>query len=440
MKKVKILVILLAFVAVSNGQFIQSGPMLGYSEMREVMIWVQTTKQVKVKASYWVVSTPGTKFYTDEITTSKNEAYTAKLIADKVQPSNEYNYEIYIDGKIQKFNYPLSFQSKKQWLWRTDAPDFRMALGSCTYVAEQAYDRPGESYGGNYEVFKSIYSKKPDLMLWLGDNTYLREADWDTKTGIFHRYTHSRSLNEMQPLLASTHHYAIWDDHDFGPNDSDRSFKNKNITLEAFQLFWGNPTFGIDNIRGAFTSFQWADCEFFLLDNRYYRSPDFQKTGECTILGKEQYQWLKDALVGSKATFKFIAMGGQFLNEVKAHETYANICSTERDSLLNMLKNEKIAGVIFLSGDRHHSEVSKLIRTDAYPLHDFTISSLTSRANTRAGEEKNILRIPESLVTERNFGTIEVTGSKNERQLKLTLFDVGGNEKWNSIIKAKDLK
>ncbi len=408
--------------------------------MREVLIWLQTKEAAKVKAAYWIKTAPGSVFFTDEIITNKNKAFTVKLIADKIQPDNEYKYQIYINGKPQKFDYLLSFQSKKQWLWRTNAPDFKMALGSCSYVSEPAYDRPGEAYGTNYEIFTSIYNKKPDLMLWLGDNIYLREADWDTKTGIFHRYTHTRSLKELQPLLASSYNYAIWDDHDYGPNDSDRSFWNKNATYEAFQLFWGNPSYGVGDTKGAFTNFKWADCDFFLLDNRYHRSPNTQKSGQCTLLGKEQLQWLKDALVSSKGTFKFVVMGGQFLNEAKVYETYSNTCAAERDTILNILKREKIPGIIFISGDRHHSEVSKLQRLDAYPLYDFTISPLTSGANTRAREETNTLRIPESVTTERNFGLIEVTGAKNERQFKLSFFDINGIEKWSTIIKEKEVK
>ena len=54
--------------------------------------------------------------------------------------------------------------------------------------------------------------KNPDFMLWLGDNTYLRESDWNSRTGFIKRYPHTRALSELQPLLASTHHYATWDD------------------------------------------------------------------------------------------------------------------------------------------------------------------------------------------------------------------------------------
>ena len=71
-------------------------------------------------------------------------------------------------------------------------------------------------------------------MMWLGDNMYLRTPDFLSNTGIRHRYRHARSLPELQPLLGSVHHYAIWDDHDYGPNDADGSFVNKQLTESAF--------------------------------------------------------------------------------------------------------------------------------------------------------------------------------------------------------------
>ncbi|GIW22754.1 MAG: hypothetical protein KatS3mg068_1761 [Candidatus Sericytochromatia bacterium] len=67
-------------------------------------------------------------------------------------------------------------------------------------------------------------------------------------------------------------------------------------------------------IKVVFTKFEWSDVEFFLLDNRYYKSPNNRVTGEKTLLGKEQINWLIDSLVNSKATFKIIAMGVQVLN------------------------------------------------------------------------------------------------------------------------------
>ncbi len=294
-----------------------------------------------------------------------------------------------------------------------------------------------EFYGADYGIFDVIANKKPDLMLWLGDNTYLREADWFTRTGILHRFTHTRSLPEMQKLLATTHNYAIWDDHDFGPNNSNRSFIHKDKTLEAFQLFWGNPTYGVNGQKGITTQFQFHDIDYFLLDNRYFRAPNNRKSGERTILGKDQLEWLIDALASSYAPFKMVAVGGQFLNTVDDFETFA-MYPEERNYILQRLKEENIKGVIFLTGDRHHSELSKYTAGNGWTCYDLTVSPLTAGFSTFGEKEANKLREKGTLVSQRNFGTIEFYGKRTERALKITLFDNKGGELWNREIKASE--
>lgn len=429
---------ILVTINISFSQNIKSGPMLGYSEMKEVLIWIQTTSETKVKIKYWVKSNPDKSFFTDEIITQKQNAFVAKLIADKVLPSQKYDYQVFINGKLEKFDYPLNFQSKVLWEHRMDAPDLKFALGSCAFINETEVDRPGEPYGGEYDIYTSIFQKKPDFMIWGGDNVYLREVDWDTQTGIYHRYTHSRSLKELQPLLASTHNYAIWDDHDFGPNDSDKSFYNKQKTTDAFKLFWGNNTYGVAGLEGTTSQFKWNDCEFFMLDDRFYRTSARRKGIKSTILGEKQIDWLIDALLYSNAAFKFVVVGSQFLSSSASKENFNNY--SDREVILKQLADERIPGVIFISGDRHFTEVSKMERQGSYPLYDFTISPLGSKPFKNADKEVNFYRIPESLLTERNFGTIEVSGSKQERQLKLTTFNVKGEEKFIIVIKSKDLK
>ena len=280
---------------------LQSGPMPGYTDMLETTLWVQTKAPAKVQIAYWNAAGKADTLLTEPVTTQKHSAYTAKLVADKVQPGQKYNYQLRIDGKAVSLPYPTQFQTLPLWQWRADPPNFTLATGSCNYVNEPDYDRPGQGYGSDHHIFKAIHDRRPDVMLWLGDNTYLREPDWNTRTGILYRNTHSRSLPELQPLLASTHHYAIWDDHDFGPNDSDGSFPFKDLTYEAFQLFWPNPSFGVNGQKGITTFFQWADIDFFLLDNRYFRTANNRKTGDMQILGAEQIDWLISALSNSRA-------------------------------------------------------------------------------------------------------------------------------------------
>ena len=436
--KERLLLLFLLSVLVAPLLFaqIQSGPMVGYSEMREVLLWVQTKQAAKVKFMYWEQGNTAQKMSTDEILTQKNTAFVAKIVADQAQPSKKYEYEVWIDGKKTTLPYALSFQSQTLWQWRSDPPALKFAFGSCVFVNDAPYDRPN-AYGGEYEIFNSILAQKPDFMVWGGDNIYLREPDWNTRTGIMHRNTHTRSLPEMQPLLGSVHHYATWDDHDYGPNDSDRSFWLKNTTSEAFRLFWGNPNYIFE---GACTStFEWGDAQFFMLDDRWFRSPNDLKT-DRTYFGEAQIKWLLDALTDSKATFKFIVAGGQILNTASIYENYATYGS-ERNQLLNSITEARISGVVFLTGDRHHTILHKLERFGTYPLHDFTISALTSGTGPPRKEEltQNTV-IAETIVSKRNFATFEITGIAKERVLKITDFDSKGVQLWTREIKANDLK
>jgi alkaline phosphatase D len=429
---------LLVFSATGQSSLLQSGPMVGYSDFLEVNLWVQTKQAADVKIVYFEKAKPTPRFETAAVRTRPDKAFSTHLIADKVQPGKRYAYELYVNNKKVDRPYPLEFQTQTLWQWRTDPPDFKFATGSCVYINETEFDRPGKPYGGEYGIFTSIASQKPDFMLWLGDNTYLREVDWNSRTGVYHRYTHTRSTPELQPLLGSTHNYAIWDDHDFGPDNSDRGFANKELTLEAFKDFWTNPNYALGEKAGITGTFQWNDVQFFLLDNRYFRTPDRNRLQERTMLGKEQLQWLIDALIYSRATFKVVVIGGQVLNTAELEENYTDY-GTEREKILNAISEARVPGVLFLTGDRHHTILSKLERPGRYPLYDLTVSPLTSSAY-EPKNEPNTVAVPNTLVAERNFAVVEVKGPRTDRVMTFHIYDVKGNEKWKQEINAKDLK
>jgi alkaline phosphatase D len=418
---------------------VQSGPMVGYSEMTEAALWVQTTAAAKVKFMYWETALPQKKMSTEEVTTTKDKAFTASLKADKLRAGKKYTYELYINGNLVKRPYPLQFQSQTLWQWRTDPPEFTFAIGSCAYINEPEVDRPGKPYGSGYGIFNTIHQQKPDFMLWLGDNTYLREVDWNTRSGILHRYTHTRSTPEMQPLLGSVHHYATWDDHDFGPDNSDRSFWNKQLTRDAFKLFWANPNYAASDQEGIYGTFQWNDVQFFLLDNRYYKTPNNNFLGERTLLGKDQLQWLIDALIYSRAPFKFIVIGSQVLNPTQLEDSYTYY-PEEKGKLLTAIRQANIPGVMFLDGDRHHSVLMKQDREGTYPLYDLTVSPLTAGTAPTWPQENLSLMVPGTLFIEHNFALLNIKGPRTDRVLTIRLMNDKGQEVWNREIKANDLK
>ena len=429
----------LMFISTYAQDLIKSGPMVGYSTMQEVLLWVQTEETANVHFEYYEINNPKVKFSTDKIETEKKNGYVAKLIADQVIPGKKYKYEVYINNYKIERNYAMEFQTQELWKWRTDPPDVKFVIGSCSYINEPKFDRPGKPYGSNFEIFNSINKKKPDFMLWLGDNTYLREPDWNSRTGFIKRYSHTRAFPELQPLLASTHHYATWDDHDYGPNNSDGSFWLKETASEIFKLFWGNPNYNVTGKGGITGFFQWSDLDFFLLDNRYHRTANNNLTGNRQMLGKDQIDWLINALSFSQASFKFVAVGGQVISNGAVYENYATY-PDERKYLLDKIREAKIEGVIFLDGDRHHTILSKMQETkNVYPLYDLTCSSLTAGVNND-NEPYNSFKLEETFVNVNNFGMLNVTGPTNDRELTIQIFDKDGKELWIKSIKANDLK
>lgn len=441
-KTFQLLFIFFATYSFAQNSLLQSGPMVGYCEMTEAVIWLQTSEKASVKITYFDIDNPTKILYSDVYSSSKEVGFTHHIILDQLTPGKKYKYDVFINDKKIILPYETSFSSKKLWEWREDAPDFTVAFGSCMYINDPEVDRPGKPYGSGYTIFESISKKNPDIMIWGGDNTYLRESDWDSKTGIYHRNTHSRSIKEIQPLLAKTQNFAIWDDHDYGPDNSDRSFYNKQITQKAFKDFWANKYYGMNpnQNEGVFSTFTWGDAQFFLIDGRFFRSPEARITGAKTMLGTTQFEWLIDALSASEASFKIVVIGGQILNTVLDSENYTHF-PEEKEKLLQEITANKIKGIFFLSGDRHFAEMSMLTRNNSYPIYDWTVSPLTSGiASQKVLKEENKYKVPGSAFVQHNFGTISFLGTQENRQMKLTLFDANGSELWNKTILKKDLE
>jgi alkaline phosphatase D len=436
--------LLIASVMAAQAQesLLRSGPMVGYSEQREVMIWVQTTRPADVQLRYWPVDKPANARLSALVQTTAAQDHIARFLLTGLPPGTRFNYELYLNGVLAPRPYRLAFQTQPHWQWRTDPPAFTVAFGSCAYVNEEIYDRPGKPYGSDYEIFTALAAQQPDLMLWLGDNTYYREPDWFSEAGMRHRYAHTRALPELQALLGATHNYAIWDDHDYGPDNADRSYRMRQTALQIFKDYWANPSYGSEDVPGVFTRFEWGDIEFFLLDDRYHSSPiTMADSPQKAMFGEAQMQWLMESLVSSRAPLKIIAGGNQMLNPMNPYEAFSKY-PHEQQKLLQWIQTQKISGVLFLSGDVHHSELMKIVPQDFYPLYDFTSSSLTAGLSRVAKEGlNNPARVPGTLVDDaHSFGLLRFEGSRTDRRVTLECYDKDGKKRWQHQIAAKELR
>jgi alkaline phosphatase D len=133
--------------------------------------------------------------------------------------------------------------------------------------------------------------------------------------------------------------------------------------------------------------------QIILLDTRSFRSPLRRATPSeppllggpyrpladpaATMLGDAQWRWLREQLA-QPAELRLIASSIQFVSEFSGGEAWANL-PLEKQRLLDLLRDTRAAGVLFVSGDRHWAELSRMPGPTGYALHDLTASALTEK-------------------------------------------------------------
>lgn len=423
--------------------------MLGYVEHREAAVWLEVDEKVtQVAVAYWPKQNPSLKLIISYNGTLKNRYNPITLVLPELSMNTEYQYQFQIDGKTTAASKTYEFKTKDLWEWRKPAPDFKFLFGSCVYINDSIYDRPGKPYGQNTVILEKMAETEADFNIWGGDNLYLREADYSSPSCIAYRYSHDRSNKELQKVLAKRPNYAIWDDHDYGPNDSNLSFDLKNVTYNCFKNYFPQKSYGNQGNDGIYHSFLYSDAQFFMMDDRYYRSaneiPDViegKPNAEKTYYGAQQLNWLKNALISSKSVFKFIVNGSQILNPMADKECLRSY-DAEFKELMNFIQANKINGVIFITGDRHFTEMHKVSFPGFYDMYDFTSSPITSGvyAVDKSKEANNPTRVEGSLFIGNSFARISISGQKNERKVNFETFNQQGEKQWEYSIHQNQLK
>ncbi|MBN8503510.1 MAG: alkaline phosphatase D family protein [Burkholderiales bacterium] len=430
---------LVLFVAVpSLAARLVSGPMAGPSDHRSVTLWLQADGAARVAVEYWPLEAPAERRRSAPQPLRADEQFVAQLRLSSLKPGSRYAYRVLFDGRT--VGDVWQFATQALWQWRRQSPDFTVLAGSCAFGNEPEFDRPGRPYGDRDDIFDRMAAEQADLMLWLGDNIYLREVDWGSLEGMEHRWAYVRRQPALQKLLRTGAHAAIWDDHDFGPDNANRSHPLKHHALALQRRYWPNPSFGLPEAPGAFTSFSLNDAEFFLLDNRWYLDHPKLPAADRQMFGAEQMRWLKNALLNSTARFKLIAGGSQMLNGTSRFSDSWADYPAEREDFLRFLRETGIGGVVFLSGDVHRSELIRLEREGLYALHDLSCSPLTSGTHVNESLRERPQLVPGTLVMgQRNYCRLRFEGMPEERRLVLQVINADGQLQWTHTLSAAQL-
>lgn len=286
-----------------------------------------------------------------------------------------------------------------------------IAFGSCSHEDD------------SLQAWEAMAGEKPDLVILTGDNIY---ADTEDMALMAEKYKLQKSRRSYQRLMEEAPVIGTWDDHDYGLNDSGKHYRKKDssklLMLDFFDVPDDDP---VRTHNGVYREYSLKNgdhsIKVILLDTRYFRDTLYKDMAsharylpnkEGDMLGEAQWQWLENELNRSEADINLLVSSIQFIAEEHPYEKWANFPKA-RERMLKLLEKVKPKFTLFISGDRHIAELSKMqVYGLNYPLYDFTSSGLTHTWN-EIGREPNKYRIGDMLIS-KNYGIIKINWVKDE--------------------------
>jgi phosphodiesterase/alkaline phosphatase D-like protein len=174
------------------------------------------------------------------------------------------------------------------------------------------------------------------------------------------RYVGGRELYEIYRTKKLIPIIAVWDDHDFGGNDTDSSFPLKKESTQIFQSMFAQSANQVDYIQGPGVSSaaQLLGLQIILLDDRSFRTKNNEFGPIQEHFGKAQEEWLNLQLKRSKLP-SLIISGDQFFGSYHQFESYEKNHPKAFQNFLKSMKKVNKA-FVFVSGDRHLTEIMKI--------------------------------------------------------------------------------
>jgi alkaline phosphatase D len=337
------------------------GPMVGHVTHETATLWAFAGPGATFDVRVWRRNAPAdaAPAATASGAARPEMSHAAIVTVEGLRPDTRYRYAMRIDGR-----------ESPRWAGRFRTPPppgvakrFTMAFSSCMNVADP-----------NQSSWYLLLARAPAFHLLLGDNHYADTTDHDAIWAAHLRY---RRVPEFAGVIRNVPTYAMWDDHDYGPNNSDSTEPGKADSLRAFREVFANPGAGTPDVPGAFYRFSWGDVDFFVVDERYHRSPNDAPNDEHKrMLGDGQFEWLMAGLRESTAPFKVIASGSTLrVSEADGWRLF----DFARKRLFRSIMDERIAGVLYLSGDVHRCllDVHGPEETGGYPIFEVISSGIT---------------------------------------------------------------
>lgn len=267
------------------------------------------------------------------LTTLNNRVVS--IVVNDLTPATRYHYAFESRGKLDPV-YRGKFRT-----FPNGPASFMIAFGSCAET------------GSSHSIFETIRNLDPLFFVHTGDMHYL-----DIDTNDRARFRQAYEMVLVSPSQSALYRVIpivyTWDDHDFGPNDSDELAPGREAARLTYQEYV--PHYPLVSGKGnvpIYQAFTVGRVRFIVTDTRSERNPSsLPDNVSKTMLGKLQKAWLKQELLNGRDAYALIVW-------ISASDWLADLSDgwrsyrTERRELADFIKNNQIKNLAMIAGDLH---------------------------------------------------------------------------------------
>lgn len=330
--------------------------------------------------------------------------------------------------KILNFdNYSYSLENLQNPI------NLNLMLASCWSIPGYRYPSPLEP-----ELYNKLTTMardvKADFVLSVGDLVYLQPLSISSEISIQTAYAQLKEYSRLQGLFSNSTWLTCNDDHEFSRNDGNKNAPIikllRNKFSENFPIISQVSNDYRANIRNI------KNITFITLDSVSCRTLNPKPVGYdkfLTILGTDQLQFLLDGLSNVYSSFGtnalcFILFGKSMFGE--EGESTLLYCPSEREQILNYIKDLGLRNVCFLCGDSHFSDVSeyKVNSETNQIIREIRCSAIGSKPKNG---DINESRVFGSLVNINNFGKINIEGDYNNYTINYNNYTINDGVAYN---------
>jgi alkaline phosphatase D len=338
-----------------------SGPMLGDVSESGITIWFRPVHAEVL--SVQVTAGGGNKKKVFPVDVTRPGAATRVRLAG-LSAHTQYTYRI-----VNNPGVVLGKGSFRTAPRPNTQETIRIAFGSC-------FHKIGVH---NPNLMRLIAERGNLAMLLLGD---LAVDDREAEINWHHADYLLRDMSKpWRTCSANMPVYAAWDDHDYLNNDKsglqsgEIVDEDRQALRELWQAHWANPQTPVRE-RGIYFNTVIGDVEIIMLDTRSCRSWE-TRNQRGSYLGDAQMQWLFKTLKASRSRFIILTSGTMWSDFMsKAKDSWGSWDIPGREALYNFIEENRIGGVLLISGDRHGARGFKIERPSGFTLYEFEAATL----------------------------------------------------------------